>query len=196
MKNIEPSSNFKELLNLLHDINEVDVSDDFFYLQLYSGEYKYEEYHFLRDDDWLQNDLSTQFGDRFIEFSGETDGSKFCLWFYDGLVGEPPIVYFGSDANFVTIAPSMSEFICLLINCDIPDGYEKKPKNIWYKLDKESIAELKEDEPKVYAGFMKRKEIASTMITCDKHKNIIKNFKKHPKFHKWIKEVNQIDEQT
>ena len=188
---VKPSKHFEKLLDLLHQLNDVDTQEHNIYLDLFNSGSKYCTYNFLNDISWFNNDLTPYFEDQFVEFAGEGDGSSFCLWFYPDLVGEPPVVYIGSDYRFITVAPSMEDFICLKIQSQEPYFFEKKPKEIWEKLYID-----KEDVPEIYNDVMKLKKVASTVIENFRdRKSILKDFKKHPKFHKWVKKVEKKDEE-
>jgi len=182
------------LLNLLYELGEVRTKEFHLNIELFSGDTQYEEYKFLSDSAWFENDLSPYFKDRFIEFGKEGDGSSFCLWYYPGLVGEPPVVHMGTDPVFCTMAPSLEDFICLLTSClEAPDGYSTKPKEIWEKrvVDMEYLEEY---IPDIYEDMTAYRKVIGNKIKCSKYKDIMKRFKEHPKFHKWVKKVEKKDE--
>ena len=186
---VKPTERFEELLDLLHQLNDVETEEHSIYLQLFNSGAKYRPYNFLNDS-WFDHDMTDYFEDQFIEFAAEDDGSSFCLWFYEGLVGEPPVVYIGTDYEFCTVAPSMEDFICLKILNDEPSLFETKPKEIWEELYLDE-----EDEPEIYNDVLKLKKVASSVIeNCRDRKSILKDFKMHPKFHKWVKKVEKKDE--
>jgi len=136
--------------------------------------------------------MSVHFQDKFIEFASESDGSSFNLWYYPNLIGEPPVVYIGSDGPNSTIAASMKEFLCLLATSSEFNTLQKKPKDIWTKLHLEGLQD--HVEPEVYRGLKQRMEFASKALSCDSHKNLLKNIKEHPSFHEWVRKVREKDE--
>ncbi len=185
---MKPSKNAVHLLNLLHKLGQVKREE--LNIELFKGLSKsFKEYNYLSDDSWFKNDLTPYFKDRFLEFAGQ-DGNLFCLWYYPGLTGEPPVVLIGQDSNSCTVAPSLNDFICLNLMDMEPYYFETKPKNIWTALD---LDYFKEELPKTYNDIVNLRNVANNEIECDDYKQIIKRFKNYPKFDKWIEKVNQKD---
>ncbi len=183
----KPSAHFEKILDVLHALNGIGGA-----IGLYSGSYKFKTYEYLKDTAWWEKDLSSYFEDQFIGFGEESDGSLYCLWYYPGLVGEPPVVYIGSDGNNFTIAPSIEDLISLMIYNDEPYEFETEPNDIWEEIELDDYLEyLKEDEPERYQEILQMKQIASETFQIRDYKTIMKDFKKHPKFNKFVDKLQE-----
>jgi len=191
----EPSKSIESQLKFLSEIMNIYIGEEDFDIQFGPKSNIYGKSNILSDTSWFNNDISAYFEDEFIEIAGESDGSSYLLWYYPKLIGEPPIVYLTSDGDGSTIAPSMTEFICLLANSGdfYPRG--KKSKDIWTKLHPDYLEVIQDSDPVAYKGRMKRMELAKTTLSCNSFSNILKNFKKHPNFHEWLNKAIEKDEQ-
>ena len=185
---LKPSKTSVQLLELLYKLSQIKREE--LNIELFKGISKtFKVYSYLSDDDWFQNDLTPYFEDCFLEFAGK-DGNLFCLWYYPDLVGEPPVVLIGQDGISCTVAPSLKDFICLNLMDIEPYYFETKPKDIWGELDLEYF---KEELPKTYNDIINLRKVANEIIECDDYEQIMKRFKNHPKFHKWVEKVNSYE---
>jgi len=182
---------FEKILDVLYALNGIAGE-----IQLSKGSYKFKTYEYLKDTGWWEKDLSPYFEDQFIDFGSETNGSLYCLWYYPGLAGEPPVVYIGGDGNNFTIAPSIEDLISLMIYNDDPYQFGTKPNEIWEEIEIDDYLEyLKEDEPERYQEILQMKQIASETFQIRDYKTIMKDFEKHPKFNKFVEKLQEKEDE-
>ena len=186
----KPSAHFEKILDVLFALDGINYA-----IQLSNGPNKFETYEYLKDTDWYEKDLSPYFEDQFIEFGG-CDGSLYCLWYYPGLVGEPPVVYIGGDGDNCTLAPSIEDLISLLIYDREPYKFETEPNEIWGEIELDDYLEfLKEDEPETYQEILQMKQIASEAFPIRDYETIIKDFEKHPKFNEFVEKLEEKEKE-
>ena len=188
----KPSAHFEKILDVLFALDGINYA-----IQLSNGPNKFETYEYLKDTDWYEKDLSPYFEDQFIDFGGESDGSLYCLWYYPGLVGEPPVVYIGGDGNNCTIAPSIEDLISLMIYRE-PYEFNTEPNEIWGEITIELddyLEILKEDEPETYQEILQMKQIASEAFPIRDYETIIKDFEKHPKFNEFVEKLQEKEKE-
>ena len=80
-------------------------------------------------------------GDSFVQFGQDGTGSLFLLWFYRGIVNDPPVVFMGSEGEAHFMAPNIESFIKQVgsgkLFCDgdwLNPGKEEKDELDWATL--------------------------------------------------------------
>lgn len=121
---IQISAKSTSALELLH---ESDLARFYYHENFEIHMLDFQTYSSFKDEsvsykEWLigsppDNVITLDFSkrsDSFFEFTSGND-AYYVLWFYPGLVGEPPVIKFESGYNPSVIAGSMGEFLCRLI---------------------------------------------------------------------------------
>ena len=123
---------------------------------------------------WFGSNRWKNDGDYFIQFGQDGTGSLFCFWYYDGLIGEPPVVFLGSEGASCLVAKDSTDFIKQITSGKLFfDGdWSESDED-----DKESIdwAKLKELAQKLVGSFNESPEDLMKQAS-----------EKHPNFQLWV----------
>ena len=148
-------------------------------------------------EEWF-GDSFRENGYDFLEFGYTRAGDLFALWIYPELKGEPPVVLLDSDGEVELLAPSLTDFLCLLtdeqsISSEVEDG-----RTSWYKIYKHQYKEISDEnvffensekvEIKIKLEMKSLRSKISKIQECRSVSNIIKDFKRHPNFKKWFED--------
>lgn len=106
--------------------------------------------------------------DKFFEFASGNE-IWYVLWFYPGLVGEPPVIKFEGAYNPTVIAGSIGEFVCQLIT-DTDSELETYAEPSLFDFNTKILL-------KDYSNFKKR---VSNEIGCAAYKNHKEQMTRHP----------------
>lgn len=166
------------VLKIMNEANLYQLSSDetlgLYTLNLeLSGDFKDESNDFKEwliitpPDNTLKFDYSTR-DDKFYNFT--YGDNNFVLWFYSGLIGEPPVIQFNSGYSPTVIAGSMEEFVCRLIQ-DADRELELDEYDI-PNLDIKSKLYLNQ-----YAVFKSR---INSKVDCPALRNHKKQMLRHP----------------
>ena len=119
---------------------------------------------------WVKREEKIDEKDRFFEFATDKDGSKYYLWFYPTLKGEPPVVSIGmSDNSADNVTDNMEDFVCALIGKE--NIYNPK-SNDFEKVDE-----------------YKKKFLAT--LSCPKKVELFLYETKHPKINEWLDALDE-----
>ena len=114
-------------LSLLYD-EDLEYYD-FITMQTVSVDDADEDADFLNY--WFSDGVSEAVVSQFIPIAGTGDGGNYVLWNYEGLDGEAPLVFFGSDGHYCMVAGSLKDYVCMLAS-----GYRCHPESeddeIWH----------------------------------------------------------------
>ena len=87
--------------------------------------------YWIQEED-IDEDKMTSYQSQFTPLFGTGDGGNYCLWNYEGLEGDAPVVFFGSDGQYEMVAASLSDYAHLLASgktCDVESSFN----GIWEK---------------------------------------------------------------
>lgn len=119
---------------------------------------------------WVKREEKIDEKDRFFEFATDEYGSKYYLWFYPTLKGEPPVVSIGmSDNSADNVTDNMEDFVCALIGKE--NIYNPK-SNDFEKVDE-----------------YKKKFLAT--LSCPKKVELFLYETKHPKINEWLDALDE-----
>jgi len=140
----------------------------------------------------------------FLDFGFyESGDGSFSLWYYDGLVGAAPVVYYGTGGEVSMVAPSFEDFVCMLLkgkiisaggsdNGEIStdawgdfDDIDEQLKELPYERD------VKTDEVLVALNksFSKFQSFIEKHVTCRDEEIILSDTDRHPNFLKFVESV-------
>lgn len=148
-------------------------------------------------EEWFEDGIRDK-GYDFLEFGYNRAGDPFALWVYPELTGEPPVVLLDSDGEVELLAPSLTDFLCLLTDEQSITGKIDNDKIIWYNIPNYQYKEISEEND----YFKNSEEVATKVIEeiyilrseiskiqeCHSVLDIIKKFDHHPDFKKWFEE--------
>ncbi len=86
-------------------------------------------------DAWFHTVVKGRVPDKFLQFAADGTGGAYALWFYPGLRGPAPVVFFGSEGETNVLAPSLRDFVCLIASGKIlyanwtEEG--RTPEDLW-----------------------------------------------------------------
>jgi len=146
---------------------------------------------------WKNKNFLLDFG-----FYESGDGT-FALWYYDGLVGAAPVVYYGTDGEVSMVTPSFEDFVCMLLKGKIIyagssdngemstyawgdfDDIDEQLKELPYERD------VKTDEVLVALNksFSKFQSFIEKHVTCRDEEIILSDTDRHPNFLKFVESV-------
>lgn len=107
------------MLNKLSDENRklIDALDQLCREEVVGYQIGYEAYQ-ASDEElietfgyWFGGSKWQSDGDSFVQFGQDATGSMFLLWFCPNLVGEPPVVFLGSEGEAHFVAPNLKSFL-------------------------------------------------------------------------------------
>lgn len=133
-------------------------------------------------DSWFAGADWRAAGHRFIGIGQDGTGSIYAQWLYQGLEGEPPVVFLGSEGEVALVADSADDVARALA-----DGFEWWPyEGEWRPFEGEEEAE--EDEPTL-EGF-KAAVVAALGPWTEAAPDMLARAKaKHPDFEGWVNAV-------
>ena len=148
-------------------------------------------------DEWFGDGIREN-GYDFLEFGYNRAGDPYALWFYPELVGEPPVVLLDSDGDVKLLAPSLTDFLCLLTDEQAITGNIESEKTVWYNIPNYQYKEISEENndfespdevtTKVIKEINELRSEISKIQECHNVSDIIKDFDRHPNFEKWFGE--------
>ena len=123
---------------------------------------------------WFGHDQWKQDGGSFFQFGQDGTGSLYCVWFYPGLEGEPPVVFFGSEGQRQLVSDNTNDFVVLITSGLLPfDGDWIEPSN-------EDIKEID------WASLKELGQRHTGIKDIDVADLINKAKKNHPSFKEWV----------
>ncbi|MCB9795502.1 MAG: hypothetical protein H6741_22580 [Alphaproteobacteria bacterium] len=130
-------------------------------------------------DAWFRSPAWRGSGHRFVQIGQDGTGSLYCLWFYPGLVGEPPVIFFGSEGETDLVADSAADLARALAS-----GFE------WWPYERAWNPAEEEDEEVEDAGTLAdmRAAVEARLGPWDEAPSAMhaRALKRHPDFPAWV----------
>lgn len=129
---------------------------------------------------WFGSDEWAKEGDSFIQFGQDGTGSMYLLWFYPGLVEQPPVVFMGSEGEKHLVASNIADFMRQLGSGKIFGSSYSSPDGGWYEPEPEELQEL--DWQKLKRRIEER--FGRLIHTAEKLQSLA--IETHPDFTAWV----------
>ena len=154
-------------------------------------------------DYWLTEKPTDAVKKSFSVFAQTGEGGNYAYWNYEGLVGDAPIVFFGSDGAYNMIAACEEDLVCLLatgryMDAEADDG-EVWSETTWYSRIEDLVEDGEFDayedaERAFYADISSFAEIVKMKYELQKPEVYMENMKRHPSFRDWIENITNDEE--